>query len=606
MSYVVHISIMYPIVAELRKICVACAQDGHIPPKLEAIVNALLASMDLRENLRSIRDHVFDGITRSSKPLPDMRDSIYIDLYPFVHDKLDGDDNFLEKMHVDVAVEYISSCLDDDKHDYVEIAATLFATRYRFFLATTTRLEGWLFNERWSLYENISARIQQYAKVGFSVWLTNTVATSTTNTDIRSFVEVMARKLMNTRVSGSMASSVITLLHCPSIEERLSRYTHKISFRNGIIDLMDDYPCLRGEFPSDYSKMNTGIDYRVPTDAEAAAFARFLESVFPVKEEQDFYLDTYAHAFTGYNRYRKLTVHLGGGSNGKSLSDSIVKKAFGSYYIRIPADIFMKDVSSATAPTPALNSLKGCLIAVASEPDVSKKIVGTTVKSLTGNDSVSNRRLFNEQGNMDIISQIHMVANTLPSVDRTDTAYAGRLDVIVYRTTFIDKAEISSTEKSKEMVKRSSVQPKGVTFVREKIIGIEENILSMAHTFMFRIISLYMTRIRESTQRKVPESVTSATKAINVSHNTVSKYMNLTFKGPLEIERPGYVPMKAVYSEYKIYMSELHSNDKTLSMSELQEAINNIYLAMSIIETRADEGTVLLAHEFRDPRKMRS
>ena len=613
---------MYPIIfKELQYIVSNSVQDNELPVGLASVVDAVLGAQGLNTDHSTVRSLIYkehtpavaqdtdtdtdtDTVTATdNKADKDKAAPIYIDLYPFVYGRTIGNKDFIETMHLAVAEEYLAevAAAAGDKPDYTEVAAVLFSMRYRFFVASVAGARGYIFNKKWEPHQNLSAAIQSYAAGGLRIWLRNCFKPHTTNTVVRALVTDVDKYGFSGARAPHMAERIISLLYAPKLEEKLGVYSHKISFLNGIVDLSLPRMKLRADRPSDYSAMNTNIPFKRPTAEAARKLAAILKDVFPEDEEREYFLDKYAGVLSGYNRFRELVISLGGGSNSKSFMQSVIERAFGDYCATAPTDLFCSPLSSSDKPAPALVALKGKLIATASEPPLNKPIIGATVKALTGNDRVSARGLYKDQGHMGINAQFFIICNKFPQVDQDDKAYRERMRYITYRTTFVDSDKVAQREEADARVRKSAANPSALppSYIRARKIGIEEQAGELAVTLAYELVKRYITRVRDMTKQVVPCSILDASSALSVSHSTVGEFMEARLDGPAVLSTPCAVPMTKVYGEYKEYMLTYHNNARLLDLSGLTTAIECAVAASNVIERGMRGGDMLLCHRIK-------
>lgn len=599
---------MYPIILkELRYIVRNIIKENNeLPDGLASVVDAVVGAQGLSTDHSTVRSIVYGETipkaAAAATAAQGVNDLIYIDLYPFVYGRTIGNKSFIDAMHLAVAEEYLKEIAESDKPaDYAEVAAALFAMRYRFFIASIAGTRGYIFKYKWEAHPDMSQAIELYAAGGQRLWLRDCLGVSTMNTVVRAFVADMDKHAFEGRDLSRMASRVTKLLYVPKFEMKLGVYKNKISFLNGIVDLSLHETKLRAERPNDYSTLNTKIPFRPPTDKENKRLDAVLEDVFPEGDEREYFLDKYAGVLFGYNRFRDLVISLGKGGNSKSVMQSVIEHAFGDYCATAPTDLFYSPLSSSSKPSPGLISLKGKLLAMASEPPLDKPILAATVKALTGNDRLSVRDLYESQTSMTLNAQFFIICNEFPKVDRNDNAYNDRVRYLTYRTTFVDAHKVAWREEMDERVRKSANNPSALppSYIRASEIGIEKLVAELAITLAYRLVDRFITKVRDMTEQVVPDSILATSKALSATHSIVGEFMAARLDGPDTLTTHCAVPMASVYAEYKNYMQELHASQRPLDMTGLITAIEAAAVASNVIERTKTKGVMLLCHQIK-------
>ena len=142
------------------------------------------------------------------------------------------------------------------------------------------------------------------------------------------------------------------------------------------------------------------------------------------------------YCITGEIRERCFFVFWGQGANGKSTLTELMKKILKNFYQSASPKIFIKSNSSAGA-SPHLMALKDSRVCVLSELEQGMQLNQSTLKAITGGDSISCRQLYCKQTTINPICKPILLCNLKPQFDCNDQAMIDRLKYIPFNARFI-------------------------------------------------------------------------------------------------------------------------------------------------------------------------
>lgn len=156
---------------------------------------------------------------------------------------------------------------------------------------------------------------------------------------------------------------------------------------NGTLDLRTG--ALRPHRREDYhSKLSPVVfDPR----AKCPTFNRFLETSLPDREVREFVLRLDGYALTGSVQDHVFPIHYGNGRNGKGAHERLMLHVSGDYGRKVPIELFMMRKGE-THPTEKA-TLFGVRYASSSENEEGSSFAVSQIKTLTGGDVVSCRRM---------------------------------------------------------------------------------------------------------------------------------------------------------------------------------------------------------------------
>lgn len=157
-------------------------------------------------------------------------------------------------------------------------------------------------------------------------------------------------------------------------------------FNNMVYDMED---CKFREYRyDDYVSITCGYDWREPTDEEIKTMNNLIDSIMPIKDERDAYLQILCTGIDG-RCCEKLIIQNGFGGNGKGMINDIMLMAIGSYGILANNAILFEKAKTGSNPEKA--NLHKKRYAIFREPPEKNKFENSSVKELTGGGMFSAR-----------------------------------------------------------------------------------------------------------------------------------------------------------------------------------------------------------------------
>lgn len=197
---------------------------------------------------------------------------------------------------------------------------------------------------------------------------------------------------------------------------------------NGTVDLRT------GELrPHERADLITKVTAASPTDgASCPAWFAFLDRVFGGDAE----LISYVRSLVGYSlagvaNERILLVLYGMGANGKSTLLETCAEILGPGYAqRAPSSMFLAK-SGGGIPND-IARLQGARMVIASETDEGQRLASSTIKQLTGGDTVTARYMYGEFFEFNVQATFWLATNHRPEVAGDDEAMWDRLRQIPF------------------------------------------------------------------------------------------------------------------------------------------------------------------------------
>jgi putative DNA primase/helicase len=155
------------------------------------------------------------------------------------------------------------------------------------------------------------------------------------------------------------------------------------------------------------------------------------------KQVYSFAQTFFGYCITGENDEKVFFIASGVGNNGKSLFFSQFEHLLGDriYYSSCSKEIFLNSKFDKST-CPELFQLKGMRFAICSETDEHKELKESTIKAITGNDSISGRDLYKSSETVRLYCKLGLITNHLPIIKSNSEAIWSRIIPIEFNSSF--------------------------------------------------------------------------------------------------------------------------------------------------------------------------
>lgn len=201
------------------------------------------------------------------------------------------------------------------------------------------------------------------------------------------------------------------------------------------LDLKNCY--ARPSRKEDFLTLRLGTTF--DKDAKCPRWRQFISEIFPNQELGEFFQRCIGYSFTGNMREQKLFLLHGDGCNGKSLCLKILGKVAGDYGTAMPSSTFDADERSNVQQE--LFEARGKRFIAVVETDENKRLSEGLVKSLTGQDLITARKLFAQPIKYYPTFKFWIAMNHLPRISGIDTGIWRRLILIPFTQSFLGREE---------------------------------------------------------------------------------------------------------------------------------------------------------------------
>lgn len=222
-----------------------------------------------------------------------------------------------------------------------------------------------------------------------------------------------------------------------------------LNVENGALDLRTLE--LRDHRPADHiTKVCRGA-YR--PGAEVLLWQEFLSRVLPDEAVRGFVQRLAGVGLLGTVREHVLAILTGVGANGKSVFDKAIRHALGDYACTAEPDLFMHRENA--HPTGEMD-LRGVRWVVVSETEKDRRLAESTMKRLTGGDTIRARRMRQDFVEFTPSHTALLITNHLPKVSGDDAAIWRRIRVVPFDVVIPDH------EQDRELDARLQLESDGI------------------------------------------------------------------------------------------------------------------------------------------------
>ncbi|MCI1965871.1 MAG: phage/plasmid primase, P4 family [Oscillospiraceae bacterium] len=261
--------------------------------------------------------------------------------------------------------------------------------------------------------------------------------------------EALMKHIRRTRSSKAKKAMIEETQHLPGIPilpNELDRYKDALNVKNGIVDLKTGQ--LR---PHDRRlKLSLLADVDYIEGAQCPLWLKFLDEITQQDKELQLYIQRMVGYFlTGSTSEQCLFFLYGTGSNGKSTFVNMVSSLFGDYTKNAQADTIMRvDRGNSSSARSDIARLKSVRFVTTSEPSGGCVLDEALVKTMTGEDVITARRLYREEFQFRPEFKIVMATNVKPIIRHSDHGIWRRVRMLPFEAQIPDeKKDIHLAEK---------------------------------------------------------------------------------------------------------------------------------------------------------------
>jgi P4 family phage/plasmid primase-like protien len=361
---------------------------------------------------------------------------------------------------------------------------------------------------------------------------------------------------LSVNMRGSYKNNIIsqskTLFYDNEFIKKLNDDDYLVGFKNGVYDL--NKRIFRKSHPEDYISFTVGYNYPSNiSDESKDDVENFLKSIMPDEEELTYLMCYIASILEGGNKNQIFMVWTGSGSNGKGTLTELIDNAFGDYYSTVDVSLLTQSRGNSSSANPQIADKVGKRCLFVSEPDDGAKIQASYMKSLTGQDKIQSRALYQDPFYYYPKFKLCLQCNDLPEIVSIDGGTWRRIRVLFFGQKFVENPKLPN-EKPLDPSLRIKIKQWGPVL-------------------MYLLINKYYPIYAEKGLTKLePLSVKNATLTYKENSDSYSEYLGFYEKSDSKNDIVMVDELWASYSEWlkKTYPgSKLSSCRKLTSYLEL-------------------------------------
>lgn len=258
-----------------------------------------------------------------------------------------------------------------------------------------------------------------------------------------SWVEGMSDKDLARDVTASMTASgsagVLELASRQLFAAEVDADPYLLNCQNGTLNLKT--LTMREHDPADLITKVTRANY--DGAALSLAWMGFLESSLPDEDVREFLQRFAGSGLVGKVLDHVLVIATGTGRNGKGVLSRAISKALGDYAITGSNSMLIasKYGQQSAGEQASRMRLRGSRWVVMAELEKGSKLAPSTMKSLTGGDTIEAKYMGQNPVQFAPSHSIFMETNYLPTVDAEDAAVWARLRVVPFDVSFAGRED---------------------------------------------------------------------------------------------------------------------------------------------------------------------
>jgi putative DNA primase/helicase len=231
---------------------------------------------------------------------------------------------------------------------------------------------------------------------------------------------------------AALLRSARTIRSLATTTDQYDRNPFLLTVANGTLDLRSGE--LRPGRREDL--ITRATDVLFDPNAKASRWIQFLDEVFTGDDDLIAFIQrAVGYSLTGDTKEQCFFILYGGGANGKSTFVEIICKLLGTHAETAEFTTFLTKRDSG-GPRNDLARLHAARLVKAAEGEQQARLAESTIKELTGEDTVAARFLFKEHFTFKPQFKIWLVTNHKPEIRGTDQAIWRRVRLIEFARQF--------------------------------------------------------------------------------------------------------------------------------------------------------------------------
>lgn len=223
--------------------------------------------------------------------------------------------------------------------------------------------------------------------------------------------------------------------HVPILPNHMDKYRMALNTPSGVLNLKTGK--LTEHKAEYYFTKITSVD--LSSSSDCPRWLAFLDEIFDGDKDLIRYIQkALGYSLTGSTVEQCAFFLFGTGKNGKSTFLDVVRDVFGDYAANIQPETIMVRNNSGSAINSDIARLKGARLVTSVEPNEGVRINEGLLKQLTGDDTVTARKLYSEEFEFKPEFKLWMATNHKPIIRGTDTGIWRRIHMIPFTVAIPD------------------------------------------------------------------------------------------------------------------------------------------------------------------------
>jgi len=288
--------------------------------------------------------------------------------------------------------------------------------------------------------------------------------------------------------------------------------SYLFGFTNVVYDLEKNI--FRNYEKDDYISMTTGYEWIEPNIDEINEIDKMLKEVHIDEEIRNFYLDIICSGLWG-TTLQHYIIFNGSGSNGKSVLDDFILKAFGNYGHLINSIILCEQRKQGANTELANLHLKRFVVGREPPKTQNVKLSNSILKELTGGSEISARKIYSDNEKTYLRLTLILECNKKPLLEEEPTdADMRRIIDLLFESIFTD---------DKNLINNINIFPKNLYYTKEEFR------IKYKYAFL-KILFEHNKKHYNKNELKVPEKIKKRTMEYMESSVEIFEWFKETFE----------------------------------------------------------------------------
>lgn len=251
----------------------------------------------------------------------------------------------------------------------------------------------------------------------------------------------LTTKLKNDKGRNGIISLASEFFYERGFISKLNKNPNLLGVDNGVIELTPERAIFRDCKPDDYISISTRVPLDVKLNWDSDCVDRCIKwfmMIFDDLATTKWFILFSSSLLRAYNNKKIFPSFTGKGNNAKSSVKRLYEETLGPDYCwTFPISLLVTGIRGVSSgANPEIAGSENARIAFAQEPKRADKINSSTVKELTGDDTIYNRQLYREGRIMKIMFKIVYLSNKPLQLEEYDQAMKNRCIFIDFGSTW--------------------------------------------------------------------------------------------------------------------------------------------------------------------------